>query len=91
MTFSTGPCYESFAIGDDAPVVRRCMEAAGRCGIAMRTVSNDGGMDANWYNARGIPTVTLGLGLRQVHTPQEWIDLRDFGNACRVAMELLRG
>ncbi len=90
VTFSTGPCYESFAIADDAPVVRLCMEAARRCGIDMETVSNDGGMDANWYNARGVPTVTLGLGMRQVHTSREWINLRDFLNACRVTMELLR-
>ena len=89
VSFGTGPCYESFALADDAPVVQVALRAADRCNLHLRPVSNDGGMDANWYNARGIPTVTFGLGERQVHTPDEWIDLQEFLGACRLAVELL--
>ncbi len=89
VTFGPGPCYESFALADDAPVVRAALSAAERCGLPLRLVSNDGGMDANWYNARGIPVVSLGLGTRNVHTVDEWIDLKDFQEACRLALQLL--
>jgi tripeptide aminopeptidase len=90
VTFGPGPCYESFALPDDAPVVREALQAAQRCGLSLMPVSNDGGMDANWYNARGIPTVTFGVGAHQVHTVSEWIDVKEFCDACRIAVELLR-
>lgn len=32
--------------------------------------------------------VTMGVGQRQVHTADEWIDLVDFEKACRLAVEL---
>lgn len=89
VSFSDGPCYESFALADDAPVVQAAVEAARRCGISLRLVSNDGGMDANNLTAKGIPTVTFGLGQRAVHTPDEWIDVDEFLAACRLAQALL--
>ena len=90
VSFGPGPCYESFALSDDVPVVQAALQAARRCGLDLHPVSNDGGMDANWYNARGIPTVTFGLGERQVHTADEWIDLQEFLGACQLAVELLK-
>ena len=53
-----------------------------------KTVSNDGGMDANWIVAHGIPTVTFGEGQRDVHTSDEWIALEDFAAACRLVTQL---
>jgi tripeptide aminopeptidase len=47
-------------------------------------VSNDGGMDANWIVAHGIPAVTIGVGQRSVHSPAEWIDLDEFDVVCEL-------
>ncbi|MEX0702078.1 MAG: M20/M25/M40 family metallo-hydrolase [Planctomycetales bacterium] len=91
VSFSPGPAYEAVALADDAPVVREALAAAERAGVSARCVSNDGGMDGNWTNAKGIPTVTLGGGQREVHTANEWIDLAEFARACRIAEELARG
>jgi tripeptide aminopeptidase len=88
LRFGPGPAYEAFDLPADAPVVRSVLAAAARCGIDARCVSNNGGMDANWTVARGIPTVTIGAGQRHVHTPSEHIDLADFEHACRLAVEL---
>lgn len=88
VEFGPGPYYEPFALADEEPVVREAIEAAQACGIVPRPVSNDGGMDANWLVAHGIPTVTLGAGQRRVHTASEWIDLDDFLDACQLAEHL---
>ena len=63
-------------------MVKTALKAAENCGLKPQTLSNDGGMDANWIVAHGIPTVTFGAGQRQVHTSDEWIDLGDFEKAC---------
>lgn len=88
VAFSPGPTYEAFALTEEDPVVARALEAGRRSGLEPTCVTNDGGMDANWIVGHGIPAVTFGVGQRQVHTPEEWIDLPDFRNACRLAVAL---
>jgi tripeptide aminopeptidase len=55
-----------------------------------RAISN-GGLDANWLNAHGIPTVTLGCGQVNVHTISEQLDLAAYRDACRIALRLAVG
>jgi tripeptide aminopeptidase len=80
--------YDAFRLADDEPCVLAA-EAAVRAvgGAPMRAVTN-GGLDANWLTARGIPTVTLGCGQRDVHTTAEQLDLDAFEMACRIGLRL---
>lgn len=83
--------YESFALSDDAPAVLAALAAGRTVGVELTPVSNDGGMDANNLTAKGIATVTFGLGLHEVHTQDEWLDVEEFLSACRVALALVEG
>ena len=56
----------------------------------VQVVSN-GGLDANWLNAHGIPTVTLGCGQMNVHMTSEMLDLAGFRDACKIALQLATG
>jgi tripeptide aminopeptidase len=83
--------YEAFKLADDEP----CVLAAERAirelgGQPVRAISN-GGLDANWMTARGIPTVTLGSGQKDPHTASERMDLGEFRQARRVALRLAVG
>ena len=53
--------------------------------------SRNGGLDANWMTARGIPTVTLGCGQSDAHTTAERLDLDEFEQGCRLALRLACG
>ena len=88
VTFGPGPTYEAFALAESEPVVQRLLTAAHQCALDVTLVSNDGGMDANWIVAHGIPAITMGVGQRQVHTADEWIDLADFAVACQLVVML---
>jgi tripeptide aminopeptidase len=88
VRFSPGPSYESFALSDDAEVVRNALAGAEKAGIQARCVSNNGGMDANWIVAHGIPAVTFGAGQQNVHTPAERVVVDEFLKACRLAEAL---
>ena len=91
VAFGPGPTYEAYALPDDAPVVRKVQQAADLIGLPIKLVSDDGGMDANWVVAHGIPCVTLNIGQRDIHTPDEWIDLQDFEWACRLVVAIATG
>jgi len=83
--------YESFRLADNDPslaAAEAAVRAAG--GEPVRAISN-GGLDANWLTARGIPSVTLGTGVANAHTTDERLDLRQFHQACRIAVRLATG
>ncbi len=83
--------YEAFQLARDEPSVAAA-EATIRSigGVPCRVVSN-GGLDANWMTARGIPTVSLGCGQVNPHTTAERLDLAQFHQACRIALRLATG
>jgi tripeptide aminopeptidase len=60
-------------------------------GAAPFVAVTNGGLDANWLNQRGIPTVTLGCGQRNPHTVEERLDVADFLQACRIGLRLATG
>jgi tripeptide aminopeptidase len=51
---------------------------------------SDGGLDANWLYQHDIPAVSLGCGQRNVHTTNEYLDVPDYLNACRIATWLIQ-
>jgi tripeptide aminopeptidase len=83
--------YESFRLRDDEPCVDAAQAAVRRCDANPVRAISDGGLDANWLAARGIPTVTLGCGQENGHTVSERLDLTEFRRACRIALCLATG
>jgi tripeptide aminopeptidase len=80
--------YESFRLPADDPSLLDAEAAIRKCGgQPVRAISN-GGLDANWLTARGIPTVSLGCGQENSHTPAERLNLPEFRKACRIARQL---
>lgn len=91
VSFGPGPIYEPYALPDDAPVVQKTVQAAKLIGLQTKLVHDDGGNDASWLVAKGIPTVNLNIGQRDVHTHNEWIDLPDFEMATQLVLAIATG
>ena len=83
--------YEAFRLADDEPCVRAATEAVRAVGLQPRPEVSNGGLDANWMAANGVPTVTLGCGQMEIHTTKERLDLAAFEAACTVALRLATG
>jgi len=83
--------YEAFRLDDDEPCVVAAEAAVKAIGLVPRREISNGGLDANWMAANGIPTVTLGCGQMEIHTTNEKLDLDAFENACRAALRLAVG
>lgn len=91
VRFSASLKYESFALRESEPCVVEALEAIGAVGLDPQTRISNGGLDANWLSARGLPTVTLGCGQRDVHTVDESLSIPDYLAACRIGLRLATG
>jgi tripeptide aminopeptidase len=80
--------YYPFRIREDAHVVRMTQAAAKRLGWQPTLRLSNGGLDANWLVRHGIPTITFGAGQNNVHTVEEYVEIADFLDGCRLALAL---
>lgn len=80
--------YEAFRLAVDEPCVVAASSAVEAEGLTPKLGITNGGLDANWLTAHGIPTVTLGCGQRNIHTTTEELDIAEFQQARRIALRL---
>jgi tripeptide aminopeptidase len=88
VKFTNQPAYPSFKLAEDAQVLRHAKRAAESLGLKPTTLFSNGGLDANWFDKHGVPTVTIGAGQYEIHTVKEYVDLAEFANGCRLAVAL---
>lgn len=83
--------YESYQLPNDEPCISVAESAVRSVGLEpVRAIAN-GGLDANWLTARGIPTVSLGCGQMNPHTVAERLNVAQYQAACRIALRLATG
>lgn len=78
--------YHPFRLKATAPVVRHALAAAEQAGLKPTLRVTNGGLDANWLVRHGIPTVTFGAGQNNIHNVDEFVDVAEFVNSCRMAL-----
>lgn len=88
VRFDAKRAYPSFSLDDGAPAVKHARRAVESLGLEPSTLFSNGGLDANWFVRHGMPTVTIGAGQYEVHTVNEYIDLPEFAQGCRLAVAL---
>ena len=74
--------YDGYDLGEHATPFAWLRAAAPAHGITLRKVRSIGGSDTNVFNQRGVPTVNVGIGMHDIHSVDEWIDVRDLARAC---------
>lgn len=91
VRFSADLKYESFQLEESEPCVQEVLRAVRAVGLVPAVRVSNGGLDANWLSARGLPTVTLGCGQQDVHTVNETLTVDDYLNACQIGLLLATG
>lgn len=91
LVFEADLKYESFRLAEDEPAVKSALAAIEAVGLPASTRITNGGLDANWLSARGLPTVTLGCGQENAHTVDEALHIEKFLAACRIGLLLATG
>lgn len=88
VKFTSHAAYPPFNLPEDAPAVVYAKRAAESIGLKPSTLFSNGGLDANWFDKHGVPTVTFGAGQYEIHTVKEYINLPEFFEGCRLAVAL---
>ncbi len=86
VSYTHVKAYPPFNLAADAPAVQRAAKALETLGITPDLVFSPGGLDANWLDRHGIPTVTIGAGQREVHTVKEYVELDEYVTGCKIAV-----
>jgi tripeptide aminopeptidase len=82
--------YERLHIADEAVIVQLVTKAARTLGRACPTRSTGGGSDANVFITRGIEVANLACGMRDIHTVNEWVDVRDLVATSDLVLETVK-
>ncbi|MCX7304015.1 MAG: M20/M25/M40 family metallo-hydrolase [Hyphomicrobiales bacterium] len=86
VKFSHVKSYPPFKLEDDTPIVKRATKALKMLGIEPNLMFSNGGLDANWLDKHGIPTITIGAGQAEIHTVKEYVNLPEFEKGCRIGV-----
>jgi tripeptide aminopeptidase len=86
VEFSHVTSYPPFKLDENSPVVTRAIKALGMLGIEPKTLFSNGGLDANWLDKHGIPTITIGAGQAEIHTIKEYVNLTEYEKGCRLGI-----
>jgi tripeptide aminopeptidase len=88
VKFTSKPSYPPFKLEENHPAVQRATRAVEALGLKPTHLFSNGGLDANWLDKHGIPTVTIGAGQYEIHTIKEYVDVPEFLQGCRLAVAL---
>jgi tripeptide aminopeptidase len=82
--------YEVLDVPDTAGIVALVSRAAQAIGRRCPTRSTGGGSDANVFAARGLEMANLACGMRDIHTVNEWVDVRDLVLTAEIVLQTVR-
>ncbi|MFU8818736.1 MAG: M20/M25/M40 family metallo-hydrolase [Desulfurivibrio sp.] len=89
LEFMVEEQFPAMRLAADAPVMARLNRAAEQLKRPLRFVVAGGGSDANIFNAQGLPTAILGIGMTDVHTTDESITLSSMVRTAELLRALL--
>ena len=76
--------YNAFRMSARSEPVQRAKDSIEALGGEPKLAIANGGLDANYLNSLGVPTVTLGAGQHNPHTIDEYIDIDEYSAGCRL-------
>jgi tripeptide aminopeptidase len=89
LEVSARSAFEAFSLSEDQLAVRIATAALRAAGFVPRLTESGGGSDVNVYNAKGLPSVNLSVGMEDVHSPQESMPVARLHEVRRVMRALV--
>jgi len=90
VEFITKSDYRAFRLSPFEPCVQRATKAVEAAGLKPFPMVIDAGLDANNFNEKGFPVVTLGTGAHRFHTTDEYILLNEYFKTCEIVLHIIQ-
>lgn len=81
--------YPAMAVPDDHLLAETAIRAGRSAGRNLKVETTGGGSDANILNSKGLGTLILGIGMRNVHTTSEFILLEDMVRTAELVEKII--
>lgn len=81
--------YQGYWLPETSEPVQRAVRAVEALGLRPRVKSTGGGSDANIFNAKGLPTVVLGVGYQAIHTFRESMPVAELVRLAKLVLALM--
>jgi tripeptide aminopeptidase len=82
--------YDRMDVPESAPIVQLVHAAAKNLRLEVKVLATGGGCDANVLNQKGLVVANLSTGMREIHTVNEWLDLKDLNLSAQMVLEIVR-
>ena len=82
--------YDPYELPADALPIQYLRRAAEKLGFPVVLEEEGGGSDANHFNAYGVPTTVLGVGMTDCHTKEESILEQDLYDAAELTLAIVQ-
>jgi tripeptide aminopeptidase len=82
--------YDRMDVPESAPIVKLVHAAASNLKLEVKTLATGGGCDANVLNQKGLVVANLSTGMREIHTVNEWLDLKDLYLSAQIVLEIIK-
>lgn len=71
-------------------LIQEVVESCKKCEIEPSITSTGGGSDANIFDGKGLSVVTLGIGMTDVHTVNEYISIQSLVDSAKLVAEIMK-
>ncbi|MCI9129494.1 MAG: M20/M25/M40 family metallo-hydrolase [Eggerthellaceae bacterium] len=81
--------YPEVDCPEESPLIVRARRAIEACGLGFSAVRTGGGADANCLRGMGVNAITLGTGMTNFHSTDEYIKVQDLMDDARLVQALI--
>jgi tripeptide aminopeptidase len=82
--------YNAFHVKATEPIARLALAAVRKQDLKPKLIPTGGGSDANIFNAVGVPTINMGVGMHRVHTTSEYADVKEMVKGAEVVLNIIK-
>jgi tripeptide aminopeptidase len=89
VDFNVESDYRAFRLKRSEPCVKIACQAVTNIGLTPNPLVMDAGLDANNFNEKGLPTVTLGTGAHNFHQLTEYVAIDEYLQTCVILEQIV--